>query len=92
MISTYVDLFPIKNFTVFFAITGPSVKMQNSKHEEEFSLDLDGEFQEALHIDLRRDVATHQAKKVGNQTIVEGPLFVKYQFFSPGKFISYTVL
>lgn len=36
---------------------------------------------------LRRTLAAGNDSKSSNQTIVDGPLFDKYQFLSPGKFI-----
>ncbi|KAL9616468.1 MAG: hypothetical protein Q9160_008663 [Pyrenula sp. 1 TL-2023] len=85
-LKAYLDLLPSQDFTVLFTTTPPGVQCGTSENEkqEKLSFEMDTEFQEPLHTNLKRDVATHQPRKVGNQTIVEGPLFEKYQFFSPG--------
>lgn len=36
--------------------------------------------------ELRRSLDARKAKTIANQTIVDGPLFDKYQFLSPGKY------
>lgn len=85
-LKAYLDLLPSRDFTVLFTTTPPGVRCESSENEseEKLSFEMDREFQEPLHTNLKRDVAIHQPRKVGNQTIVEGPLFEKYQFFSPG--------
>lgn len=92
MIDAYIDLLPSNNFTVLFVATPLGIEIQRPQDKEKLSFDVSGEFQDLLHMDLRRDVATHEGKKIGNQTIMEGPLFVKYQFFSPGRFQTYVLL
>ena len=47
--------------------------------------EMESEIQEAMHIDLRRDLSRGLNKRANNETLVDGPLFDKYQFFTPGK-------
>ena len=44
--------------------------------------------QEALHVDLKRDLRISNSSRNKNETLPEGPLFERYQFFTPGKLIS----
>ena len=36
------------------------------------------------HVELKRDLSAHQ-QAPGNITLVDGPLFERYQYFTPGK-------
>ncbi|KAL9113738.1 MAG: hypothetical protein Q9227_002183 [Pyrenula ochraceoflavens] len=83
-------MLPTKNFTVLYTTTPPSQDPNTqSIQNEHFAADMNSEFQDSLHIDLRRDIESHQARKVDNQTMVEGPLFAKYQFFGPGLYMGF---
>ena len=43
---------------------------------------------DAVHLDLKRDTDFEPSDSSGNQTLVDGPLFEKYQFLSPGKILT----
>ena len=42
--------------------------------------------EQALHLDLKRDLGSHQFSRRDNVTLPEGALFERYQFFTPGMF------
>ena len=47
------------------------------------------DFIEPVHMDLKRgDFSSQEGKDEGNTTYDSRPLFVKYQFFTPGKLFS----
>ena len=84
-LSTLLDVLPARNVTVLYTTTPPTSGSNGQDGENEhFAFEMNEEFQESLHTDLRRDVQSHESRKVENQTLVDGPLFEKYQFFSPG--------
>ena len=50
--------------------------------------EMDDPYPSALHQDLRRDIKYEPLKSSSDSTMQDGlPLFEKYQFFSPGKFL-----
>ena len=48
-------------------------------------------FSPSLHMGLKRDLSTEQRDSSDNITLIDGPLFERYQFLSPGLsfFITY---
>jgi hypothetical protein len=46
---------------------------------------MESQVQETLHTDLRRDLSSGLQKRANNETLVNGPLFDRYQFLTPGK-------
>lgn len=81
-LSSILDLLRNRNFTVIYTTT-PDVLDGNPaatlKQYEMYNYD------QPLHTDLKRDIRPEPLKSVGNQTLVDGPLFERYQFLSPGK-------
>jgi hypothetical protein len=63
----------------------------SSIQKERLLYDFESPIQEALHMDLKRNLGAGITAQNGskspssNQTMIDGPLFHKYQFFTPGK-------
>jgi hypothetical protein len=83
-LQTLIEWLPKQNYTVLYT-TSRSASME-LQTEETAEYDMPSQIQETLHMDLKRDLGLHARAKEGNQTIVNGPLFDKYQFFTPGSF------
>jgi hypothetical protein len=81
-ISSVLDLLSNRNYTVIYTTT-PQVsginRQETSKQYEMYNHD------QSLHTDLKRDITPQPLRSKSNQTLVDGPLFEKYQFLSPGK-------
>ncbi len=71
-----------RNYTVLYTTT-PTVPASNvagsPRQYEMYNYD------ESLHTELKRDVDPEPFKIRNNQTMVDGPLFEKYQFLTPGE-------
>ncbi|KIV94364.1 hypothetical protein PV10_02137 [Exophiala mesophila] len=84
------DVLPTESYTVLYTTT-PSCKKstQAASHLESTSYEMDSTLQEAIHLDLKRDLGdlVSDASKAENQTLIDGPLFDRYQFFTPGIFM-----
>jgi hypothetical protein len=83
LIASLLDMIPSSNYTVLYT-TSPSVSISDEK--KEYTTDFDT--QEALHTDLRRDLGSAAKNSSGNSTLVDGPLFHRYQFFTPGMWLT----
>lgn len=96
-LASLLDLLPKQNYTVLYTTTRSEDGMlvaQGLDRTESIEYDMESEIQESMHWDLKRDLGLHEsaAKRADNQTMIDGPLFDKYQFFTPGKMISTPVL
>lgn len=71
-----------RNYTVLYTTT-PAIPTSNvagtPKQYEMYNYD------QSLHTELKRDVDPEPIKLRNNQTMVDGPLFEKYQFLTPGE-------
>lgn len=72
------------NYTVLYTTT-PTGTVEETT---EYNMDTDS--QESLHIGLKRDLGSGLQRRATNQTIIDGPLFEKYQFFTPGEWLPVT--
>lgn len=83
-LASVLDLLPSPKYTVIYTTTPPS-----SKHHsvvEEFQVyEMDSTFAAPLHMDLKRDFSVRPSNSSGNDTLVDGPLFERYQFLTPGQ-------
>lgn len=70
------------NYTVLYTTTPTGAT------EEATEYNMDSDVQESLHMGLKRDLGSEFQRRATNQTIIDGPLFDKYQFFTPGKWLS----
>lgn len=77
----------VKDYTVLYTTT-PDRSSKKVLSEEPNVYEMGDEASlplEAMRIDLKRDLSRRAGGKVyENQTMVDGPLFEKYQFLSPG--------
>ena len=70
------------NYTVIYTTT-PEVSDTNQQGtSKQYEM---GNNDQSLHIDLKRDIRPESLRSTSNQTLVDGPLFARYQFLSPGK-------
>ena len=46
--------------------------------------EMENTFSPSLHMDLKRDLSMGKRASGDNITLVDGPLFERYQFFTPG--------
>ncbi|ERF68090.1 hypothetical protein EPUS_06901 [Endocarpon pusillum Z07020] len=87
-LSLILDMLRNRNYTVLYTTT-PAVPASHvagtPKQYEMYSYD------ESLHTELKRDVDSEPVKVRNNQTLVDGPLFEKYQFLTPGLFMGLLV-
>ncbi|KIW96605.1 uncharacterized protein Z519_01996 [Cladophialophora bantiana CBS 173.52] len=95
-LASVIDLLPTHNYTVLFMTSRSQDGMlvtQGAGEKEAVEYDMDSQIQESMHLDLKRDLGVHTAanKTASNQTMIDGPLFDKYQFFTPGIFMGYLV-
>ncbi|KAF7514158.1 hypothetical protein GJ744_004483 [Endocarpon pusillum] len=87
-LSLILDMLRNRNYTVLYTTTPPvpaSHVAGTPKQYEMYSYD------ESLHTELKRDVGPEPVKIRDNQTMVDGPLFEKYQFLTPGLFMGLLV-
>ncbi|KIW42390.1 uncharacterized protein PV06_05949 [Exophiala oligosperma] len=88
--ASVLDMLPIQNYTVLYT-TARSGLVEEVEPKE---YDMESQIQESLHIDLKRDLGLDARAGSGtksNQTMIDGPLFDKYQFFTPGIFMGLLV-
>ncbi|KIX93349.1 uncharacterized protein Z520_10992 [Fonsecaea multimorphosa CBS 102226] len=95
-LASVLDLLPTQNYTVLYTTSRTQdgiLVAQGADGKDAAEYDMDSQIQESMHIDLKRDLGVHaSANKTGNnQTMIDGPLFDKYQFFGPGIFMGYLV-
>ncbi|KAG9785675.1 hypothetical protein KCU88_g2396, partial [Aureobasidium melanogenum] len=97
-LASVLDLLPNQNYTVLYYTTsssqddGSAVQVHEHEETKEYEM-MDSEWspieESILHLDLKRDLGVHQ--KQNNQTLVDGPLFDRYQFFTPGIYMGFLV-
>jgi hypothetical protein len=89
-LASLIDLLPKQNYTVLYMTTRSADGMVVAQGKEPLEYDMESQLQESLHLDLKRDLGVHAlANKTGNnQTMIDGPLFDKYQFFTPGTYLA----
>jgi len=82
-----LEMLPTQKYTVLYTTKRGREGWFNAQVLEPLDYEMDSDIQEALHTDLRRNLGRRVARdeKTENQTMIEGPLFDKYQFFTPGK-------
>lgn len=86
-VASILETLPHQNYTVLYTTTP---ELHPKPFHEATKYEMDPLF-ETLHIDLKRDVDFHPSESSGNATYVDGPLFERYQFLSPGLFMGFTV-
>jgi len=89
-LASLLDLLPKQNYTILYTTTRSEdgvLVAQRLEGTDPVDYDMDSQIQESMHLDLKRDLGIHEAAATAanNQTIIDGPLFDKYQFFTPGE-------
>lgn len=85
--SALLEMLPTQNYTVLYTTKRARQAWFSAQVLEPKEYKMESEIQEALHIDLKRNLGTavQSGNKTDNQTLIDGPLFDRYQFFTPGK-------
>lgn len=70
------------NYTTIYTTTpgGSGISQEGTSKQYEM-----GNIDPLMHIDLKRDIRPQSRKSTSNDGLVDGPLFARYQFLSPGK-------
>ncbi|KEF51417.1 uncharacterized protein A1O9_12566 [Exophiala aquamarina CBS 119918] len=89
--ATLLEMLPTQKYTVLYTTRRAREGWFNAQVLEPLDYEMDSDIQEALHSDLKRNLGTRVASgnKTENQTMIDGPLFDKYQFFTPGIFMGF---
>ena len=82
-LSTLLESFPSSNYTVVYTTT-PSAKTSDVSQEEPGVYQMDSTMSPLGHLELKRDLGARQQGSK-NLTLVDGPLFERYQYFTPGR-------
>ena len=82
------------NYTVLYTTSVEPVVQQpedieSKQYEMETPLDLQ---HEAMHVELKRNLGESSLQRRANDTLPNGPLFERYQFFTPGMFFPRTLV
>lgn len=83
-LASVLDLLPSPKYTVIYT-TSPLSTTHHSVIEEFQVYEMDSTFAAPLHMDLKRDFLVRASNSSGNDTLVDGPLFERYQFLTPGQ-------
>ncbi|KAA6411842.1 MAG: hypothetical protein FRX48_03992 [Lasallia pustulata] len=89
-LASVLDLLPSPKYTVIYT-TSPLSTTHHSVIEEFQVYEMDSTFAAPLHMDLKRDFSVRASNSSGNDTLVDGPLFERYQFLTPGIFMTFLV-
>jgi hypothetical protein len=81
-------MLPSPNYTVIYATT--PIGEQHSHIEVPTQYHMDNSMSPLVHMDLKRDESFARASG-SNDTLPQGPLFERYQYFTPGLFMGLVV-
>lgn len=82
--ASILDLLPSQNYTVLYTTTRASDNGFVATQMEKTEYEMESPVQDAMHSDLKRDLGVRAANETGDQKLIDGPLFHRYQFFTPG--------
>jgi hypothetical protein len=82
-LSLLLELLHNRNYTIVYTTTPPPSEDSSNSHLATQYEMLD--YNQPLHTGLKRDVGATPLKTINNVTLVDGPLFARYQFFTPGE-------
>ena len=82
-LASVLDVLSSNRFTVIYTTTPPHSSHQPTSAETE-SYEMDAQFQAPVHMELKRDFSVHKRASDANITLPDGPLFERYQYFTPG--------
>lgn len=88
-LATLIDLLPKQNYTVLYTTNRAADGTFVGQGKDAVEYDMDSQIQESMHMDLKRDLGVYAPGNGtgNNQTLIDGPLFDRYQFFTPGEYI-----
>ena len=88
-LSSLIDLLPKQNYTVLYTTSRGADGTVVAQGKAAMEYDMESPILESMHLDLKRDLGIHAGSNGtrNNQTLIDGPLFDRYQFFTPGKFM-----
>ena len=87
-LASVLDVLSPNKFTVIYTTTPPHSAHQPMSAETE-SYEMDAQFQAPVHMELKRDFSVHKRASDANITLPDGPLFERYQYFTPGIFLAF---
>ncbi|KAI9717522.1 MAG: hypothetical protein M1812_004663 [Candelaria pacifica] len=90
-LSSIIDILPSPKYSVIYTTTPPSADTKPASHHIN-SYEMEESFPSGFHTDLKRDFSVRERSDGDNTTLVDGPLFERYQFFTPGLFMGLVVL
>jgi len=90
-LASMLDIIASKKYTVVYTTSPPSAAHHTDSADSE-SYEMDSQFQAHLHTELKRDLSHQKRASDGNITLPDGPLFERYQFFTPGTSLLVVVL
>ncbi|KAL9049315.1 MAG: hypothetical protein Q9206_005582 [Seirophora lacunosa] len=93
-LASLLDLLPTPKYTVIYSTTATSSTSPPPSAAEPDTYEMDPGFSSSsqTHMELKRDLTIHGKRadgtsSGGNVTLVDGPLFERYAFLSPGIFM-----
>ncbi|KAK5178130.1 hypothetical protein LTR44_009436 [Exophiala sp. CCFEE 6388] len=89
--ASILDLLPSQDYTVLYTTTRARNDGSRATQVEKTQYEMESQIQDAMHSDLKRDLSVRASNQTGNQTLIDGPLFHRYQFFTPGIFMGFLV-
>ncbi|KAK4694960.1 hypothetical protein P7C71_g2705, partial [Lecanoromycetidae sp. Uapishka_2] len=82
-LASMLDMIASKKYTVVYT-TSPASAAHHTEPADSEAYEMDSQFQAHLHTDLKRDLSHQKRAFDGNITLVDGPLFERYQYLTPG--------
>lgn len=89
-LNSLLNLIPSSKYTVIYTTT-PTSTDHDSRATEPENYHIDTTFQSPIHMELKRDFASHKRAPNSTAPVSSPPLFEKYQFFGPGIFMGLIV-
>ncbi|KAI4156109.1 MAG: hypothetical protein LQ340_000539 [Diploschistes diacapsis] len=85
-LNNFLDSLPYESkLTVLYTTSSPTAE-QSLHVENPATYEMDNSMS-SVHMDMKRDLGVASRQANGNITLVDGPLFERYQYFTPGIFM-----
>ncbi|KAI1614585.1 BIG/ATPase V1 complex, subunit S1 [Exophiala viscosa] len=88
--ASILDLLPSQKYTVLYTTTRAKHSGFMATQVEKTEYEMESQIQDAMHSDLKRDLSARASNQTENH-LIDGPLFHRYQFFTPGIFMGFLV-
>ena len=82
-LASILDLLPSQDYTVLYTTTRAKDSGFMATQVEKTEYEMESQIQDAMHSDLKRDLSARASNQTGDH-LIDGPLFHRYQFFTPG--------